>query len=93
MSSTSSDFVVPPSVLVRQVDGEMVLLDLRSERYYGLDAVGAAMVAALLEHPRERAIEALLAVFTINRERLVGDLDALVDRLTGAGLLVATSRS
>lgn len=39
---------VPDDVLVRRLDdGESVLLDLRSERYYGLDTVSTAMWEAL----------------------------------------------
>ena len=90
VSSTQPDFVVPLSVLLREVDGELVLLNVATEQYYGLDSVGSAMVAALLERPRKEAVEALLERYTVDRERLVDDLDSLVTRLTGAGLLVPT---
>lgn len=90
MDDTLPDFVVPPSVLLREVDGEMVLLNIATEQYYGLDPVGAAMVVELLARPREEAVEVLLARYTVDRERLVADLDALLTRLTSTGLLVAT---
>ena len=32
--------VVPPGVLVNVIDGESVLLNLKNERYFGLDEVG-----------------------------------------------------
>ena len=91
MSSTVPNFVVPPSVLLREVDGEMVLLNIATEQYYGLDTVGAAMVAELLVGPREGVIETLLGRYTVSRERLVADLDALVARLTATGLLVLSA--
>jgi hypothetical protein len=88
VSSTHPDYAVPPVVLLREVDGEMVLLNIATEQYYGLDPVGAAMVTELLARPREGAVEALLARYSVGRERLVADLDALVARLTATGLLV-----
>jgi hypothetical protein len=35
--------VVPAHVLIRRLDGESVLLNLKSERYFGLDATGTRM--------------------------------------------------
>jgi len=35
--------VVPAHVLIRHLDGESVLLNLESERYFGLDATGTRM--------------------------------------------------
>lgn len=88
MTSAQPNFVVGPSVLLREVDGEMVLLNMATEQYYGLDPVGAAMVAELLVRPREQVVEVLLERYTVGRERLVRDLDAVVARLTATGLLV-----
>ena len=34
---------VPPDVLVRELDGQAVLLNLENEAYYGLDEVGTRM--------------------------------------------------
>ena len=69
VSSNQPDFVVPPSALLREVDGEMVLLNVATEQYYGLDPVDSAIVASLLERPRKEAIEALLERYTVDRER------------------------
>lgn len=33
----------PPHVLIRQVEGESVMLNLQNERYFGLDEVGTRM--------------------------------------------------
>ena len=38
-------FTVSPDVLFQEVSGEMVLLDLASESYFGLDEIGARKFA------------------------------------------------
>ena len=43
--------VVPAHVLIRRLDGESVLLNLDSERYFGLDATGTRMWELVTSHP------------------------------------------
>lgn len=79
---------VPRSVLTREIDGEMVLLDLASESYYGLDDVGTRIWAALVEHASLRgAREALIEEFEVDPEVLERDLVRLVGELKQHGLL------
>ncbi len=40
---------VPDHVLVRQMDDELVILDLNTEAYFGLNDVGTAMWTSLQE--------------------------------------------
>lgn len=80
-------YEVPPHVLHRRVDEQMVLLDLDSEQYFGLDEVGADMVARLLAGSVDTTIEGMLADWEVDRETLRRDLDALVASLVDAGLL------
>lgn len=80
---------VPDSVLVRELDGESVLLDVRSEKYFGLDEVGTRMWAALTRlGDTESACKALLEEFDVEPERLRADLEALLGELVDQGLLV-----
>ena len=77
-----------PQVLVQDVSGEAVLLDLASEQYFGLDPVGARIWAligevSLLGDVHER----LCRDFDVDPARLEHDLLALVDELSGAGLV------
>jgi hypothetical protein len=39
----------PPDVLIQEIDGESVLLNLADGNYYGLDAVGTRMLQLLTE--------------------------------------------
>jgi hypothetical protein len=82
-----ADFVIPDQVYLREVNGQMVLLNLETEQYYGLDEVGAAIVNRLVEAPRDAAIDALLGLFDVEAEVLRRDVDNLVTSLLDAGLL------
>lgn len=80
---------VPPDVLMQEVDGESVLLDLRTETYFGLDEVGTLLFRTLKEQGTlTAAVDAGLAAFEVERAELTGDLLALVEDLVAQGLLV-----
>lgn len=79
---------VPETVLFRELEGESVLLDLDSERYYGLDDVGTRMWLALTRNETvQEAYEDLLGEYDVDPQRLQRDLLALLDRLEEHGLL------
>ena len=82
---------VPADVLVQELQGESVLLNVRSGRYFGLDQVGTRMWAALTTaESLQAAYDALLAEYDVEGERLERDLRALFERLVEHGLLEVT---
>jgi hypothetical protein len=81
-------FAFPDGVVAREVDGEMVLLNLTSEQYYSLDRVGADIVTRLTSTPMNEAVAALSLDYEVDAEVLKADIDSLVDELLEAGLLV-----
>jgi hypothetical protein len=83
-----ASYALPSQVLRSDVDGQMVLLDLASETYFGLDEVGARMVARLTELPFDEAVASLIASFDADPALVRRDLDDLVERLVSAGLLI-----
>jgi len=86
--SLASRVTVPPSVLVSNVGEESVLLNLDSERYFGLDATGTRMWEVLNNSPTvQAAYETLLAEFDVDAERLQHDLFELVEKLKDHGLI------
>ena len=85
--SARPDFRIPSHVLHRIVDGQIVLLDLANEQYFGLNRVGAAMLTNLTEQPFEDAVAALLSQFDVEPEILRRDLGNLVESLEKAGLI------
>lgn len=80
-------FAIPEGVLARQVDDEMVLLDLESEQYYGLDRVGADIVSRLTCEPEHEAVAALCRDYEVDDAILRTDVERLVAELLAAGLL------
>lgn len=81
--------IVPAAdVLSQTVVGESVLLDLRSQKYFGLNEVGTRAWQLLQESGDVAAIQArLLAEYAVAPEQLERDLDDLLARLLQAGLV------
>ena len=79
-----------PDVLVeRLMDDESVFLNLATEEYYGLDAVGTQMWSALIETGRtDLALQLLITTFHTDVETIERDLAELVRRLAERGLLL-----
>jgi hypothetical protein len=75
-------------VLCQEVNGELVLLDVRQEAYFGLNPVGARVWALLREEHSEAAIvERLEQEYAVERSVLTRDVRELLDSLQQAGLL------
>lgn len=84
----STRFAVPDHVLVREVGGESVLLNLQSETYFGLDETGTRIWSALTRYPSvEEACRALVEEFDVEPQRLAGDVAELAGTLVEKGLL------
>lgn len=84
----TSRLSVPADVLVQELDGEIVLLDLRSESYFGLDRVGAKMYRAITSHETlEKALEFLVEHYDAPAETIRRDLETLVEKLANDGLV------
>lgn len=85
--SHTAKVLAPAGVLVRELDGESVLLNLNSESYFGLDEVGTRMWAVLTASDSiQAAYESLLAEYEVEPEKLYQDLDNLIEKLVAHGL-------
>src|SRR6185436_4657777 len=79
---------VPSDVLLSELDGESVLLNLKTETYFGLDAVGTRMWSALTASDSiQAAYEVLKAEYDVDAERLREDMVTLLEKLLENGLL------
>jgi hypothetical protein len=80
--SSEARVVVADDVMIREVGGESVILDLKTERYLGLDKVGTRMWAVLTESDSiNAAYDALLAEYDVEPDRLKSDLDGFIGKL------------
>jgi hypothetical protein len=78
----------PTHVLVRVIDRESVLLNLETERYFGLDETGTRMWQLVTaSQDIETAYRELLAEFDVEPELLRIDLTDLLRQLVENGLL------
>jgi hypothetical protein len=85
---------VPAHVLVRELDGESVILNLDSGNYFGLDAVGTRMIAVLSTSDRiQGAYDILAAEYNADPERLGRDVETFIDGLVERGLVEVSEAS
>jgi hypothetical protein len=78
----------PKHVLVRPLDQESVLLNLETERYFGLDETGTRMWQLVTTRPNiDAAYQELLAEYEVQPELLREHLMELVGHLVEHGLL------
>lgn len=80
---------VPDDVLISNLQEESVILNLDSERYYGLDLVGTRILSVLTTSDSiEAAYETLVQEYEVDREVLKKDLVELVENLIAQGILI-----
>ncbi len=83
-----SKLKVSRDVFFQEINGEIVLLNLRDGMYYGLDPVGFRMWQLLCQHrDPEKVVPILLQEYNVSEEQLRRDLYDLIAKLCNAGLL------
>lgn len=90
MSALPDDLVLRSSddVLVRALDGEAVLLDMQSGKYFGLNEVGARVWQLMETGSNVGAIRAaVVAEFEVDEAQAAEDLASLVAELERRGLV------
>ena len=76
------------TVFAQEVDGEMVLLDMQSENYFGLDAVGTDIWQAMQENANLNDVFViLLEQYDVKEDILKKDLLAFTASLEKSGLV------
>ncbi|MGB0560597.1 MAG: PqqD family protein [Spirulinaceae cyanobacterium] len=94
--TTDLDWTAPvhltDDVLIQDLGGEAVLLDLASEQYFGLDDVGTRMVQVLdASASVQTAYTQLLDEYDVEPEVLRQDLQVLIQELQAHGLVTQGS--
>ncbi len=80
---------MPDDVLISNLQDESVILNLDSERYYGLDNVGTRFLSVLnTSDSIETAYEVLRDEFEVDAESLRQDLLELIENLLKQGILI-----
>jgi len=83
-------FDIPVHVVARQVEEDLVLLDLESGIYFALDPVGARIWALVADGASLAAArDTMLEEFNVEAERLEQDIRALISELEQRKLIEA----
>jgi len=91
-----SSLRVAPSddVIFQSLHDEIVLLNMKTQEYFGLDDVGSKMWNLLVQSgDAEIVADCLCAEYDVERETVRKDLDILIERLLEAGLLKSADPS
>ena len=84
----SSSVSISKEVLSQEVSGETVLLDLQSESYFGLDAVGTRIWQLLQEKGRlQQVFDTMLEEYEVDEKQLQKDLNELLEKLIDEELI------
>lgn len=89
MNATVPGFVeIGDSVLYQTVGDEIVLLNMTSQEYLGLDSVGADVWQLILEHRDVAAVaERLAGIYAVDEQTARGDIEPLISDLLAAKFL------
>ena len=79
---------IPPQVMTRTVGEEVVVLDLATGTYFGLDPVGARIWELMGEGKTlDEICNTMLQEYEVTREELERDTLRLAEELNGQGLI------
>jgi hypothetical protein len=84
---SSRKVVAAENILIRELSGEAVLLDLNKELYFGLDEVGYRMWTVLTSADTVgAAYEQLLSEYEVEPEQLEKSVESLISQCVDQGL-------
>lgn len=79
---------ISEDVVWREFGGEVLMLDLASQHYFGLTGSGSEMWQLIAEHgSSDPVIESLLAKYEVDAASLRADFERLVEELAAKGML------
>jgi hypothetical protein len=82
------DYEIGPAVVSRSVEDEIVIVDLNSEAYFGLDRVGSVVWAGLEQRkPVPEIVQGIVDRFDVAPARAGRDVERLLGELVRAGLV------
>jgi coenzyme PQQ synthesis protein D (PqqD) len=81
-----------PDVVFRDLEGEAVILDLASGRYFGLNAIGTRIWTLLdAGTPTEQIVRTVAEEYDADTRQIDRDVKALIADLTTRGLIVESA--
>ena len=81
-------YMIPEDVLAAHLEGEAVLLDLRTKRYYRLNATAARIWKGLEQAlPPPQIVDALVAEFAVDAVTARAEMGRALEDLRARGLV------
>ncbi len=91
LAAASMKIEISKDVIWRELGGEVVMLDLASQHYFGLTGSGSEMWQLIAQHGSAGSvIECMLAKYDVDPANLRADFEKLVDELAAKGMLRVT---
>ena len=88
MNFETKKITISKEALSQEVNGETVILDLKSESYFGLDEVGTRIWQLLQENgDLQQTFDVMLDEFDVDADTLASDMKNLIDDLIDKGLI------
>lgn len=85
-------FFLSPDVLSQEIDKETVLLDMKSENYFGLNDVGRRVLEILKTGADlDTLVTSLLKEYEVEKVQLENDIRDLLQELLNAGIIQTES--
>ena len=89
---SSPSVAIADEVIYQPLQDELVLLNMKEQKYFGLDDVGTDMWNLLLESGDIATVaDRMCEEYEVDKPTVLGDLEALVNNLVAAGLLKTKS--
>lgn len=85
-------FVIGEDVFFQPMQDEVVLLNLKSQQYYGLDTMGSRIWHLLLEHGNIHTVaDRICEEYDVERDRALDDIAMMVKDFCAVGLIKSAS--
>ena len=79
---------IPEHVMIREVGGECVILDLDTEQYFGLDDIGTEILQLLRDGSTiDQVVTRIVEQYDASADQVMADVAALVGSLLERGLV------
>ena len=88
MDIKDSRVLIPDEIVLQQVENESVVINLLTEKYFGLDEIGTQIWIAITSTSSiQEAIEDLLSEYEVGQNHLEQDVFELAQELEEFGLI------
>ncbi len=85
--NTLGEFRISANAVAQEVGGELIVLDMVTERYLAIDRVGSQIWGFLSQgFPLVEVIDKLTALYGVDRSRIEQDVKCFVQQLEDLGL-------